>query len=134
VDVITYTCSEMSGADPGTISVEGFVHGYGQIGERSLKQWLPLNHIPELKAINFEAVNPGRKQHDRRYKNHHVIKAFLDKTSLEPSVDGKPLRVDFYGSSEAKEPANHEQDVTWFLHARVRLHSDRNFQVFKFPC
>ncbi len=58
---------------------------------------------------------------------NHVIKAFLDKTSLEQSVDGKQLRVDFYSLSEAKEPANHEKAVTWILHARVRLHCDRNF-------
>ena len=73
---------------------------------------MPVNHIPELKAIEFEAVNPGRNQRDdRRYINHPAIKTFLDATSLEPIVDGKPLRVEYYGSSEAN--ANLERACTW---------------------
>ena len=82
---------------------------------------------PYLKAIEFEAVNPGRNQRDRRYRNHPAIKTFLDATSLEPTVDGRPLRVDFYGSSEANERANLERAHTWFLHARVRFLGNRNF-------
>ena len=126
-ETITYTCSEFLGTEPRTISVKGFVHGNGRIGECSLKQWMPMNHIPELKAIEFEAVNPGRNQRDRRYRNHPAIKTFLDATSLEPTVDGRPLRVDYYGSSEANERANLERAHPWFWHARVRFLGNRNF-------
>ena len=105
--------------------MKGFVHGNRQMGKCSLKQWMPVNHIPDLKAIEFEAVNPGRNQRDDRYINHPAIKTFLDATSLEPTVDGKPLRVDYYGSSEAN--ANLERAGTWFLHARVRFLGNRNF-------
>ena len=57
-DTITFACSDLSFTEPRTISVEGFVHGSDKIGECSLNQWLPLNH--ELRAIEFEAVHPGR--------------------------------------------------------------------------
>ena len=63
-ETITHTCSELLGTEPGTISVKGFVHGNRQMGECSLKQWMPMNHIPELKAIEFEAVYPGHNQRD----------------------------------------------------------------------
>ena len=120
-DTITFTCSELSGTQPRTISVEGFVHGNGKIGECSLKQWLPMTHIPELlKAIDFEPVYPGNGQLDPRYRKHPKIKKFLEETSLGPSVDGKRLRFDFYGSSAEPERAHHEKAVTWFLHARVQ--------------
>ena len=52
-ETITYTCSELLGTEPRTISVKGFVHGNRQMGECSLKQWMPVNHIPDLKAIEF---------------------------------------------------------------------------------
>ena len=86
-ETITFTCSELSGTDPRTISVKGFVHGHDKIGECSLKQYLAMDHMPELKAIELEAVYPGRNQRDRRYRNHPAIKTFLDATSLEPTVD-----------------------------------------------
>jgi len=105
-ETITCTCSELLGTEPRTTSVKSFVRGHTKIGECSLKQWLAMDHMPELKAIEFEAVNPGRNQRDRRYRNHPAIKTFLDATSLEPTVDGRPLRVDYYGSSEANERAN----------------------------
>jgi len=92
-----------------------------------LKQWLPINHIAELVAIKFEAVYPGNGQLDPRYRKHHSIKKILDKTSLEPSVDGKQLHFDFLGSSAEPERAHYEKAITWFLHARVRLRGDRNF-------
>lgn len=60
VETITYTCFELQAqvqsTEPSPIFVEGFVHGHEKIGECSLKQWLSVNHIPELKAIEFEAV------------------------------------------------------------------------------
>ena len=86
-----------------------------------------MNHIPELKAINFEAVYPGNGQLDPRYRKHPKIKKFLEETSLGPSVDGKRLRFDFHGSSAEPERAHHEKAVTWFLYARVRLVDGRNF-------
>ena len=98
-----------------------------KIGECSLKQWLPINHIAELVAIKFEAVYPGNGQLDPRYRKHHAIKKFLDDTSLEQSVHGKQLRFDFLGSSAEPERPNYERAVTWFLQARVRLRGDRNF-------
>jgi len=107
--------------------VKSFVRGHTKIGECSLKQWLAMDHMPELKAIELEAVYPGRNQRDRRYRNHPAIKTFLDTTSLEPTVDGRPLRVDYYGSSEANKRANLERAHTWFLHARVRFLGNRNF-------
>ena len=102
-DTITFACSDLSLTEPRTISVEGFVHGSDKIGECSLNQWLPLNH--ELRAIEFEAVHPGRGQLDRRYRKHTTIQKFLDETSLEPSAaaDGKRVRFDFHGSSAEPE-------------------------------
>ena len=52
-DTITFACSDLSLIEPRAIVVEGFVHGSDKIGKCSLNQWLPLNHIPELKAIEF---------------------------------------------------------------------------------
>ena len=52
-DTITFSCSDLSETEVMTFSVEGFVHGSDKIGKCSLNQWLPLNHIPELKAIEF---------------------------------------------------------------------------------
>ena len=48
----------------------------------SLKRWLPMNHreLPELLEIEFEAILPGRKQHDQRNKQHPIIRNFLDET------------------------------------------------------
>ena len=126
-ETITCTCSELLGTEPRTTSVKSFVRGHKKIGDCSLKQWLAMDHMPELKAIELEAVYPGRNQRDRRYRNHPAIKTFLDTTSLEPTVDGRPLRVDYYGSSEANERANLERAHTWFLHARVRFLGNRNF-------
>ena len=123
-DTITFACSDLSFTEPRTISVEGFVHGSDKIGECSLNQWLPLNH--ELRAIEFEAVHPGRGQLDRRYRKHTTIQKFLLKTSLEPSADGKRVRFDFHGSSAEPERPHLEQSATWFLHARFRLTGDRN--------
>lgn len=133
VETITYTCFELQAqvqsTEPSPIFVEGFVHGHEKIGECSLKQWLSVNHIPELKAIEFEAVFPGRKQLDRRYRNHPAIKKMLDETLLKPSVDGKRLRFDFYGSSAEPERTLHVRANTWFLQARVRFLGDRNFRT-----
>ena len=123
-DTITFACSDLSLTEPRTISVEGFVHGSDKIGECSLNQWLPLNH--ELRAIEFEAVHPGRGQLDRRYRKHTTIQKFLLKTSLEPSADGKRVRFDFHGSSAEPERPHLEESSAWFLHARFRLTGDRN--------
>ena len=70
-----------------------------------------MNQIPELKAIDFEPVNPGHGQLDPRYKKHPLIKTFLHETSLEPSVDGKLLRFDFHGSSAEPERPHLEESV-----------------------
>ena len=126
-DTITFTCSDLSESEPRTISFEGFIHGYGKIGGCSLNQWLPMNHIPELKAIEFEAVYPGHGQLDRRYRKYPTIKKFLDETSLEPCVDGKLLRFDFLGSSAEPERPHLEKSNTWLLRASCCFTGDRNF-------
>ena len=64
-ETITFTCSKLSETEPRTLSVEGIVHANRRIRGASLKQWLPMNHMPEVNSIEFEAVYPGRKQHDR---------------------------------------------------------------------
>ena len=125
-DTITFACSDLSFTEPRTISVEGFVHGPDKIGECSLRQWLTLNHIPELKAIEFVAVFPGRRQLDQRYRTHTTIKKFLDETSLESSADGKRVRFDFHGSSAEPERPHLEESVTWFLRTRFRFAGDRS--------
>jgi hypothetical protein len=81
-----------------------------------------------LKAIKFDAVYPGNGQLNPRYTNEPTIKAFLDKTTLEPCVDVKMLRVDYHGSSAEPERPHHEKAVTWLLRIRVRFTGDRNFQ------
>ena len=92
-----------------------------------MNQWLRMNQIPELKAIDFEPVNPGHGQLDPRYKKHPLIKTFLHETSLEPSVDGKQLRFDFHGSSAEPELPHLEESVTWFLRACFCFMDDRTF-------
>jgi hypothetical protein len=102
VETISFSSSELSGTGPWTFSVEGFVHGRGKIGGCSLNQWLSTNHT-DLKAIKFDAVYPGNGQLQPRYTKEPTIKTFLDKTTLEQSVDGKQLRVDYLGSSADPE-------------------------------
>jgi hypothetical protein len=116
-DTITFTCSDLSGIEARTFSVEGFVHGNREIGFCSLNQWLPINHISELKAIDFAPVFPGHGQLDRRYRKHTTIQEFLEKTSLEPSVDGKRLRFDYHGSSAEPKRPHLEESNTWLLYA-----------------
>ena len=50
-----------------SISVEGYVHGDEYVLLDYLKHWLPMNHSdhPELLEIAFEAISPGRKQHQQ---------------------------------------------------------------------
>ena len=107
--------------------MEGFVHGCGKIGHRSLKQWLPMSQIPRLLAIEFEPVYPGHGQRDGRYRSHPAIKTFLDETSLIPSVEGKRIRYDFYGSSAEIERSHLHRSATWFLRASFCFARDRNF-------
>ena len=49
------------------------LHGNANIRLGSLKRWLPMNHLelPELLEIKFEAILPGRNQHDQRYTPHY---------------------------------------------------------------
>ena len=67
--------------------MKGFVRGHEKIGECSLKQYLAMDHMPKLKAIELEAVYPGPNLRDRRYRKHPAIKTLVDATSLEPTVD-----------------------------------------------
>jgi len=127
VDTITFTCADLSAHEPRTISVQGFLHGCREIGHCSLKQWLRMSMIPELKAIHFEPVYPGHGQLDPRYTKHPAIKNFLNNTSLIPSVEGKLLRFDFYGSSAETERPHLEESATWFLRARFSFTNGRNF-------
>ena len=94
--------------------IEGYVHGDANIRLGSLKRWLPMNHreLPELLEIEFEAILPGRKQHDQRNKQHPIIRNFLDETVREWSVDGKRIRVDYVGNSEEPAHKNHEYAST----------------------
>ena len=107
--------------------MEGFVHGHGKIGLCSLKQWLRMSQIPELMAIDFEPVHPGHGQLDRRYRAHPAIEKFLGETSLIPSVEGKRIRFDFYGSSAWTERPHLHESNTWFLRASFCFTRDRNF-------
>ena len=94
-----------------------------------MKKWLPKTHLTELKEIKFDAVHPGNGQLNPRYTMEATIKAFLDKTTLEQSVDGKQLRVDYLGSSAgAPERPHLERAVSWFLRVTVRFKGGRNFQ------
>ena len=127
MDTITFTCADLSAHEPRTISVQGFLHGCREIGHCSLKQWLRMSMIPELKAIHFEPVYPGHGQLDPRYTKHPAIKNFLNNTSLIPSVEGKLLRFDFYGSSAETERPHLEESATWFLRARFSFTNGRNF-------
>ena len=128
--VITFACSHISRSDFEMTLIEGYVHGDANIRLGSLKRWLPMNHreLPELLEIEFEAILPGRNQHDQRYTQHPIIRNFLDETVREWSVDGKRIWVDYVGNS--KEPAhkNHEYASTWFLRATVRLPPGRKFE------
>ena len=117
--------------------MKGFVRGHEKIGECSLA----MDHMPELKAIELEAVYPGRNLRDRRYRNHPAIKMFLDATSLESTVDGKPLRADYYVSREANKCANLERagsctpefacwaigtfQMSWRIEWNVKRHASR---------
>ena len=89
--VITFACSHISRSDFEMTLIEGYVHGDANIRLGSLKRWLPMNHreLPELLEIEFEAILPGRKQHDQRNKQHPIIRNFLDETVREWSVDRK---------------------------------------------
>ena len=102
-ETISFSSSDLSGTGPWTFDVEGFVHGRGKIGSCSLNQWLSTNHHTDLKAIKFDAGYPWNGQLNPRYTKEPTIKAFLDKTTIEPSVDGKLLRVDYHGSSAEHE-------------------------------
>ena len=57
-DTITFTCSDLSGTEPRTFLVEGFVHGNREISGCSLNQWLLMNHIhdsnPDTKLLTIE--------------------------------------------------------------------------------
>ena len=80
-----------------------------------------MNHrkLPELLEIEFEAILPGRNQHDQRYTQHPIIRNFLDETVREWSVDGKRIRVDYVGNSEEAAHKNNEYASTWFLRATL---------------
>ena len=83
--VITFACSHISRSDFEMTLIEGYVHGDANIRLGSLKRWLPMNHLelPELLEIKFEAILPGRNQHDQRYTQHPIIRNFLDETVRE---------------------------------------------------
>ena len=86
-----------------------------------------MSEIPELMAIYFEPVHPGHGQLDRRYRAHPAIEKFLQETSLTPSVEGKRIRFDFYGSSAGTERPHLHESQTWFLRASFCFTRDRNF-------
>ena len=75
--VITLAHSHISRSDLGMISVKGYVHGDANILLCSLKHWLPMYHqeLPELLDIEFEAILPGRKQHNPRVPERGAARA-----------------------------------------------------------
>ena len=79
---ITFACShrDISRTDLGITLIEGCVHGNANIRLQIFKRWLPMNHreLPKLLEMEFEAILPGRKQHDQRYTQHPIIRNFLD--------------------------------------------------------
>ena len=126
-DTITFTSSYLlEETQERFCLVEGYVHANREIGGCSLKQWLPISHIDELQAINFEPVYPGHGQLERRYRKHATILKFLDETSLEASADGKQVRFDYLGSSAQPERPHLEESSAWILYARFRFAGDRN--------
>ena len=88
-----------------------------------------MNHadLPELLEITFEAIFPGRQQHNPRYRKHPTIPKFLAETTTMPSHTSKRLLADFCGSSEEADCENHVRANTWFCRAKVCLSSGRNF-------
>ena len=95
----------------------------------SLKRWLPMNHreLPELLEIEFEAILPGRKQHDQRNKQHPIIRNFLDETVREWSVDGKRIWVVYVGNS--KEPSHKNHEYGGFCVRRFACHLVENSKM-----
>ena len=117
---ITFACYDIiAGPDLGTTSIEGYVHGDVPIRLGLLKRWLPINHpdLPELLELAFEAILPGRKQHNQRYTKHPTILKFLAMTTTMPLDTSKRLLVDFCGTCEEPVHENHERANTWFLRA-----------------
>ena len=74
------------------ILVESYKNGNANILLGLLKRWLPINRqeLSELLEIEFEAILPGRKQHDQRYTQHPNIQNFLDEIVRVLSVDCIP--------------------------------------------
>ena len=68
-----------------------------------------MNHVvlPELLEITFEAILPGRQQHDQRYTKHPTILKFLAEITTMLLDTSKRLRVDFCRSSEETKRENH---------------------------
>lgn len=97
-DVITFTCSDLSVTEPWTFSVEGFVHGNREIGGCSLKQWMPISHIHELKALEFEAIYPGHGQLDQRYRKHPIQKGRGAELAIK-SISSKKGNASLQGST-----------------------------------
>ena len=58
-EIISLSCSDLSGNGPCTFTVEGYVHGRQEIGRCSLKKWLLPNvsdHHTELKEIETTKI------------------------------------------------------------------------------
>ena len=91
--LVTFACSHISRSDLGMTLVEGYVHGDANIRLGSLKRWLPMNHqkLSELLEIEFEAMLPGRKQHDQRYSRIHTAPDYskFSRQNRETTVGGR---------------------------------------------
>ena len=91
--VITFACSHISRSDFEMTLIEGYVHGDANIRLGSLKRWLPMNHreLPELLEIEFEAILPGRKQHNQVEPTIHTASHYskFSRRNRERMVGGR---------------------------------------------
>ena len=103
--VITLAHSHISRSDLGMISVKGYVHGDANILLCSLKHWLPMYHqeLPELLDIEFEAILPGRKQHNPRVPERGAARAGAIKKCTDSRSWSRMLAIACYPFSQALE-------------------------------
>jgi hypothetical protein len=104
--------AQLESQDSTGMNLEGFVHASTLIRLGSLTRVLPeglMTDAGEIIQVSFEEVKTGSGKH---YMWHPAIKAFLEKTSLDPLASNKRLRVDYRGSSASNLEIIRAQ--TWF--------------------
>ena len=100
--VISWACVNtmlLENQDSNCVYLEGFVHASTNIRLGSLQRVLPEKQetdAGEIVEVAFQDVKPGL---GKDYMCHPTVKAFLEKTSLDPLASDKRKRVDYRGSS-----------------------------------